>query len=605
MPAVKITQKPIGIPGDDTHFLVTQPELPEGYTPTGQETEEELAELKVESVREIEMDDMVELIQDKLDMDVTPTTGSSKPVTSGGIKTALDAADAEIGELKENINDKYDRYVSQSISGLSLDMFDICPTQYGIIQYESTDALTHSTLAATGITYLRSKFKSEYEDVSFRIHYGAFTPSPAIVFALAVNNDASIGFAINSTSGNTNKYTNTGFTTLSGIIRNANCRNVVVDDKLHFVKDGTKVALYLVDDGIDVPIFADEWVDVVSTYPNAGFAAEDVCFGFITSNSARNEVLIYDFSYNKTSGDHFMAYDEVDARLTALEDGGGYNPKKVDLFLFMGQSNMAGRGTGSQAPTVIENAGYEFRAVSDPTKLYPITEPFGVDENNSNGINDKFGTSNAKSGDMIPAFVNNYFKHTHTTIVGVSASEGGTHIGTWLPTPIQQTNAQRYADALNRWNSAISWLTDNGYTIRHKYILWCQGESDGDNSLTAEEYKSRFTTLWDAWKANGAEKIFVVKIGNYNGSDTSIDYNTIMTAQNEICQTMEDVVMVSTDFASMKDRSLMADAFHYKQAAYNEVGAYAGINTALYVNTDKEPTMYDTQNGTLYFSHKN
>jgi len=105
MPAVKITQKPIGIPGDDTHFIVTQPELPEGYTPTGQETEEELAELKVESVREIEMDAMVALIQEKLDMDATPTTGSSKPVTSGGIKMALDSVDAEIGELKENFND--------------------------------------------------------------------------------------------------------------------------------------------------------------------------------------------------------------------------------------------------------------------------------------------------------------------------------------------------------------------------------------------------------------------------------------------------------------------------------------------------------------------
>ena len=103
MPAVKITQKPIGIPGDDTHFLVTQPELPEGYTPTGQETEEELAELKVESVREIEMDDMVELIQDKLDMDVTPTTGSSKPVTSGGIKAALDLMDEDISSLNEDI----------------------------------------------------------------------------------------------------------------------------------------------------------------------------------------------------------------------------------------------------------------------------------------------------------------------------------------------------------------------------------------------------------------------------------------------------------------------------------------------------------------------
>ena len=109
MPAVKITQKPIGIPGDDTHFIVTQPELPEGYTPTGQETEEELAELKVESVREIEMDDMVALIQDKLDMDVTPTTGSSKPVTSGGIKAALDLMDDDISSLNEDITNLQDR----------------------------------------------------------------------------------------------------------------------------------------------------------------------------------------------------------------------------------------------------------------------------------------------------------------------------------------------------------------------------------------------------------------------------------------------------------------------------------------------------------------
>lgn len=63
--------------------------------------------------------------------------------------------------------------------------------------------------------------------------------------------------------------------------------------------------------------------------------------------------------------------------------------------------------------------------------------------------------------------------------------------------------------------------------------------------------------------------------------------------------------MVSTDFASMKERDLMKDAFHYKQDAYNEVGRYAGINTAIYVNTEKEPTMYDTQDGTLYYSHKN
>lgn len=42
--------------------------------------------------------------QDKLTFDNTPTAGSTKPVTSGGVKMALDSVDTEIGELKENLN---------------------------------------------------------------------------------------------------------------------------------------------------------------------------------------------------------------------------------------------------------------------------------------------------------------------------------------------------------------------------------------------------------------------------------------------------------------------------------------------------------------------
>jgi len=39
-----------------------------------------------------------------MNIDSLPTLGSSNPVTSAGIKTALDAADAKIGELKENLS---------------------------------------------------------------------------------------------------------------------------------------------------------------------------------------------------------------------------------------------------------------------------------------------------------------------------------------------------------------------------------------------------------------------------------------------------------------------------------------------------------------------
>lgn len=49
---------------------------------------------------------------------------------------------------------------------------------------------------------------------------------------------------------------------------------------------------------------------------------------------------------------------------------------------------MAGWGTASQAPTVPITAGYEFRTISDPTMLYQIVDPFGVNENNAAGINE-------------------------------------------------------------------------------------------------------------------------------------------------------------------------------------------------------------------------
>ena len=62
-----------------------------------------------------------------------------------------------------------------------------------------------------------------------------------------------------------------------------------------------------------------------------------------------------------------------------------------DLFLFAGQSNMAGRCIACTqfpegATDLISGAGAEFRAISDPTRLYPIAEPFGALENNPTGI---------------------------------------------------------------------------------------------------------------------------------------------------------------------------------------------------------------------------
>ena len=125
------------------------------------------------------------------------------------------------------------------------------------------------------------------------------------------------------------------------------------------------------------------------------------------------------------------------------------NSKTVDLFLFMGQSNMAGRGIVSEkwaqpAPQIMEGAGYEYRAISAPDKLYPLTEPFGRQENAEDGIND----GNMKTGSLVTAFVNACYQKTGVPIVGVSASKGGSSILQWQPgTPYLSDTLRRLAKA--------------------------------------------------------------------------------------------------------------------------------------------------------------
>ena len=48
-------------------------------------------------------------------------------------------------------------------------------------------------------------------------------------------------------------------------------------------------------------------------------------------------------------------------------------------------------------------------------------------------------------------------------------------------------------DAINRLGIVVSWLTDNGYTIRHKYMAWCQGETDGDRTNKTDDL---YFTQW-------------------------------------------------------------------------------------------------------------
>lgn len=254
--------------------------------------------------------------------------------------------------------------------------------------------------------------------------------------------------------------------------------------------------------------------------------------------------------------------------------------KVVDLAIFMGQSNMAGRGSYASATTVPVGHGYEFRSVTNPDMLFNITGPFGKKENNS-AINDNSGSGvDRRSGDMVSSIMESYYSETGVPIVGVQCSRGGTDTSYWNSST-QKTEAQ------SRLSAAKTYLENNGYTINHIFMIWCQGESDGDKiysgSRSVDGYKSNTLSVFEYMKTVGVTDMFIVQTGHYNGNDENASaHDTAYVSVNEAQSAMADENdNVYTVASLLNYQNNMIDSYHYNQAAYNEVGTAAGKAIAL------------------------
>ena len=262
----------------------------------------------------------------------------------------------------------------------------------------------------------------------------------------------------------------------------------------------------------------------------------------------------------------------------------------VDLVLFMGQSNMSGQGEDATKATTLEDGeGYEFRAVSDPTKLYKAVEPFGVTENNK-------AITDSKTGGMITSIMKSYYRDRKVPIVGVSASYCGSGIDQWQP------NTTFYNEAVRRANLAKTWLINNGYVIDHILLVYCQGEHEGHiGKDTFNYWKPMIDNIVIGLKKDvGIEKCCMIRIGNVQGDNDK--YTNMIEIQTKICKYYSDYILLTTKLSEMNDRGLMRTDYHYVQSAYNEIGLDAGKDLAFYINNNKEPYMYDYKNDNLYYS---
>lgn len=225
-----------------------------------------------------------------------------------------------------------------------------------------------------------------------------------------------------------------------------------------------------------------------------------------------------------------------------------------DFFLFAGQSNMAGRGIScpqfpEAAPALISGAGVEFRAISDPSALFSVCEPFGSAKNTPDGIHEP----GMKTGSLVTSFVNAYYSLTGVPVLSVSASKGGSVIAQWQP------GGAYLNDTIRRMHAAFDFCAAHGIVLRHRFLLWCQGESDGDHHTAPDVYAEQFCRMYETLRRENIEHCFLIGIGEYNGPAADISYDAIRNAQYALADHRSDLTVVSRSFVFCRGQAL--DAF--------------------------------------------
>lgn len=139
-----------------------------------------------------------------------------------------------------------------------------------------------------------------------------------------------------------------------------------------------------------------------------------------------------------------------------------------DVYLLIGQSNMAGRGTLTPSNRIASAGIVKFSAEGE---WVPAEEPIHFDKSTAGaGLAASFARTMA---DACPGH----------EIALVPCAVGGTRIARWQP------GADLYTQAVAR----VRWALASGGTL--KGILWHQGESDAKKQADVDAYEGRLRTL--------------------------------------------------------------------------------------------------------------
>lgn len=226
--------------------------------------------------------------------------------------------------------------------------------------------------------------------------------------------------------------------------------------------------------------------------------------------------------------------------ICAVKDVHSQKVKKYDLYLLVGQSNMAGRGLLEEADTIAHEHVFSLNATG---QFVPAKEPLHFDKKGrGTGPGLAFGKVMAEVG--------------RQSVIGlIPAAVGGTKISYWEP----GNPRGLFEDAIYRAKIAMQ-------SGELKGILWQQGESDS-NASDAPLYKERLLKLLQSFRNElGAKDVPIVigGLGNFLKSQQYKNINEALIAvSNEIG---------NAKFSEASSLGHIGDSLHFNSKAQRENG---------------------------------
>jgi uncharacterized protein YjdB len=309
----------------------------------------------------------------------------------------------------------------------------------------------------------------------------------------------------------------------------------------------------------------------------------------IKKDQGSDKVLKGDGTYGSVT----VSQDDIDNSVkTYLQENpidNIWDGKTIDLVLFQGQSNMAGMAEPPSEADLVCTHGWQFHhanyknGVTDSI-LIPIVDGFGSGDTFYHSDYCADVNEGVHRAGLQLSFACRYFELNKVPIVGVSCSFPGMNSNKFTPSSTD-VNPNWNVQTNTKMNDAITYLESQGYIIRNKYAMYLQGESDGDESFSADKHKSNLRAIFDSYKTSwGCEKIILIRIGNSNDSTNYNKYRTILQAENDLVYENDDIIMGSMMASTFRDRGLMVDEWHYSLKGYRELG-YDIANTMHYYDT--------------------